>query len=162
MAVRDIFPAEELTITYIDPLQSRRARLKALNRSWAFKCDCSLCTAPPEVAEASDARIDKIIELREELEDHSSASEATPGMAEQLIALLKQERLWTLLHGAYVTAAFEYNGIGDVRNAQMYARLALRSGSICRGPDIGNDSYGTMDALIKDPRRHSSYMFRMN
>jgi hypothetical protein len=99
--------------------------------------------------------------LQEELDDHSDDSEATPAMAERLISLLKQERLWTLMHDAYVAAAVEYNGVGDVRKAQMYAGLALRSGLICRGLDNDNDDYSQMEAVMSNPRSHRSWMFRV-
>ena len=161
VALRHIFPGEELTISYIDPLQRRRARLKALKRSWGFICDCSLCTATPEEQQASDGRIDKIVELQEDMDDHSGDSEADPAKAELLMSLIEKEKLWLRIHEAYVAAATEYSGIGDEQNARKYANLALGYGQICRGPNGGDDSYSQMEALRNDPRRHPSWRFRV-
>ena len=162
MAVRDIFPEEELTISYIDPLQKRKARIKALKRSWGFDCDCSLCSAHLHISQVSDARIDKILELQVELDDRSDASEATPAVAELLISLVEQENLWIRMHEAYYAAAVEYNGVGEERKTRMYAGLALRRGLVCRGPDNDENSYRVMEALRNDPQGHPSWMFRLH
>src|ERR1700712_5086528 len=93
-ALRTILPGEEITISYIDPAQKRKARLHALKESWGFPCGCSSCTATSPVSSASDDRIAQIGEIREEREDYALDSEASTSMAELLITLYKQERMW--------------------------------------------------------------------
>ena len=71
-ALRTILPGEEITISYIDPAQKRKARLHALKESWGFPCGCSSCSATSTVHSASDDRISQIEDIREELEDYAS------------------------------------------------------------------------------------------
>ena len=174
VASRAVFPGEELTISYIDPFQKRRARMKALKQSWGFWCDCSLCSASPELVKESDARIDRLLEIKEELEDHSAESEGNPGMAEVYVDLIKKEQVWLRMHEAYAVAAVEYNGVGDEKNAVRMSRKALGYGSLCRGPLHGGEekneefggveeeeSYEDMERLRRDPHGHPSRMFRL-
>src|ERR1700712_4822534 len=93
-ALRTILPGEEITISYIDPAQKRKKRLHALKESWGFPCGCSSCTATSAVASASDDRIAQIHELRGELEDYSTESRGSTQMAELLVSLYEQERMW--------------------------------------------------------------------
>jgi hypothetical protein len=159
-ALRTIMPGEELSISYIDPAQMRRERLNSLHLSWGFDCSCSHCTQPEPQADASDDRIEQILELREELEDYTSDSEATPGMAELAVSLYEQERLYGPISEAYTFAAIEYNGIGDVWTAQKYARLAIESGLLYGGP--ADKDVKQMENLLKDPKAHWSWMLRLN
>ena len=82
-------------------------------------------------------------------------------MAEKVISLLKEEQLPTLMHEAYIAAATEYSGVGDARNAQKYAALALTSGMVCRNHDNLNDEHRSMQALIDNPTNHTSWLFRL-
>jgi hypothetical protein len=151
-------PGEELTISYLDPAQTREERLKALKASWGFECSCSSCTQPPSQVSASDARVRHIAELSEDLEDYTKDSVATPAMAELLVSLYQQERLYGPISEPYTFAALEYNGIGDVWTAQKYARLAVEAGILYAGAwdkDVKN-----MKLLLRDPQAHWSYMLR--
>ena len=156
--MRTILPGEELSISYIDPAQTRAERLEALKKSWGFQCSCSLCTQPSPQAEASDARIEQIHELREELEDYSEGSEASTGMADLLVSLYEMENMDGPITEAYTLAAIEFNGVGDVWSASKYARLAVEAGLIYGGPR--DNDVKQMEKLLKNPKKHWSYMLR--
>jgi len=53
-ASRRIYAGEEITITYIDPLQTRLKRREAIKRSWGFDCSCSLCSAESDFIRESN------------------------------------------------------------------------------------------------------------
>jgi hypothetical protein len=45
LAARDIFPGEELSVSYVDiflPSKERKERI----RKWGFECMCALCQGP--------------------------------------------------------------------------------------------------------------------
>ncbi|TLD18290.1 hypothetical protein E2P81_ATG12085 [Venturia nashicola] len=159
-AIRTILPGEELTISYIDPAQIRSERQHQLHQSWGFQCSCSLCTQPKAHTDASDARIEHIASLREELEDYSPESEATTSMAELLVSLYEQERLYGPIAEAHALAAIEFNGVGEPSTAQKYARLAVETGLLYGGP--ADKDVKEMEKLLKDPWAHWSWMLRTN
>ncbi|KAH8673929.1 hypothetical protein BX600DRAFT_547574 [Xylariales sp. PMI_506] len=156
--VRPIAAGEEITISYINTYQTREERLARLDLSWHFSCSCSLCTLDDHQAAASDARLRQITEIRSQLSDWEPSSPATPAMAELLISLYEQERLWLTIYEAYAFAAIEYNGAGEPWLATKYARLAIKHGLAASGP--GDYDVNEMKALAKDPWAHWSWMTR--
>jgi hypothetical protein len=154
-AVRAIYPGEEITISYINPIQSREKRLKALKRSWGFDCRCSQCTAPAPIGAASDARLAQLEKVHHELSDTREAHETTPEMAEFLVSLYEQERLWGDMLEPYSFAALEYNGVGNAWMARKYARLAVEAGLLHRGRN--HVSVTAMEALLSAPEEHWSW-----
>lgn len=100
-AVRPIQPGEEITITYIDPTLAQARRARKLHRNWGFRCACASCTAPPAVVASSDDRLRQVARLRPEFGRIRRESRATPQMAELLVGLYEQERLWGMLYEAY-------------------------------------------------------------
>ena len=79
-------------------------------------------------------------------------------MAELLVSLYEQERMWGPIAEAYAFAALEYNGAGDPWTAQKFARLSVEAGLIYGGPH--DDDVGQMEQLLKDPWEHWSWMLR--
>ncbi|KAF9877283.1 hypothetical protein CkaCkLH20_04983 [Colletotrichum karsti] len=157
-AIRDIMPGEELTLSYIDPMQSRAARRERLHSTWGFHCSCHHCMQSRLKTDASDARIEQIALLREEFNDYTPASRATPQMAELLISLYEQEHNWSLLSEAYTLAAIEYNGVGEPWLATKYARLAIEYGLTTLWE--GHGDVVEMTKLADDPWSHWSWMLR--
>ncbi|KAH8889275.1 SET domain-containing protein [Thozetella sp. PMI_491] len=157
-AVRDILAGEELTLSYINPIMSRRERLRQLKRSWGFKCGCHMCTQEAAQSSASDDRITQIRSLLPEFKSYKAGSRATPSMAELLISLYQQENLWGPMYEAYTYAALEYNGVGEPWTATKYARLAIDHGI----PAVGEDHSDVveMTKLAEDPWNHWSWMLR--
>ncbi|KAL5888553.1 SET domain-containing protein 5 [Pyricularia oryzae] len=157
-AVRQINIGEEISLSYLDPLQSQAARLARLSRTWGFPCGCSMCTQRDLIAEESDSRLEQIAELRKEFHDYTPSSRATPQMAELMVSLYQQERLDLMLYEAFTYAAIEYNGVGEPWLATKYARLAVEYGLASVGPK-DNDVI-EMDNLVLDPFKHWSWMLR--
>ena len=157
-AVRDISAGEELTLSYINPVMSRRDRIRRLKQTWGFDCACRLCTQDRPRTGASDSRINQIDALVKELRSYKPESQATPEMAELLISLYQQENLWGMMYEAYTYAALEYNGAGQPWTAIKYARLAIEHGI----PAIGenHDDVIAMETVAEDPSQHWSWMHR--
>jgi hypothetical protein len=107
---------------------------------------------------ASDARIAQILDLQQHFADYSKESVATPEMAETLISLYEQERLYSRMYEVYTYAAIEYNAVGKPWEAIKYARLAIQHGFIARGAK-DQDSYELYE-LAEDPWEHWSYLMR--
>lgn len=97
-------------------------------------------------------------ELTEELEDYTNESLATPEMADLLVSMYHQERLYGPIAEPYKFAAIEYNAVGDIWTAQKYARLAVEAGILYAGP--WDKDVKSMELLLKDPEAHWSYMLR--
>ncbi|KAJ4481274.1 hypothetical protein J3R30DRAFT_3287892 [Lentinula aciculospora] len=59
-AVRDIYPGEEITISYINPFLPRHVRRTQLQSKWNFLCHCMHCdvpwTFPGAIAQSDKAR----------------------------------------------------------------------------------------------------------
>ncbi|KAK4232036.1 hypothetical protein QBC38DRAFT_143525 [Podospora fimiseda] len=157
-AIRDIFPGEEITLSYINPVMKRKARVDKLQRIWGFQCGCRSCTQDKVRVEASDLRIRRIKELSNELQDWEPQSRANPAMAELMISLYEQEKLWGSLYEAYVFAAIEYNGVGDPWTATKYAGLAVEWGIPVVGPK--DEDMVEMAKLAEDPWGHWSWLKR--
>lgn len=157
-AVRDISPGEEVTVSYINPAQSQARREARLHRTWGFRCSCPACTGSEASRAASDERVRQAEELVGELKDYGVGSRATPEMAELVVSLYEQERLWGVLYEAYAYAAIEWNGVGEPWTATRYARLAVEYGIYSVGE--GDVDVGEMDALATDPWKHWSWMLR--
>lgn len=107
---------------------------------------------------ASDERIAQIASLRAELADYRASSRATPAMAELLVSLYEQERVWGTLAEGYTLAAIEWNGVGDAWAATRYARLAIEHGIASQWE--GHGDVVQMKMLAEDPWGHWSWMLR--
>ena len=169
-ASRRIHAGEEITITYIEPLQTLEKRLAATKRSWGFECTCSLCTQSAEKTRESDKRIRKIVQLIESLKKPEDGTESadikakaqslpSPAMAELLISLYEQERLYATIFDAYVLAARAYSSVADQYTALKYAYKAIEVGLINSGPR--DKDVHDMKALVKAPGRHWSWGVRL-
>lgn len=109
----------------------RNKKLKA----WGFDCSCERCDADAAEAEGSDDNVMEIQRLWKVLDDYSTASLATPTMAERLVSLYEQEGLESRLQEAYYRAAVEWLGVGEIGKASEYARLCVQYGTLFKGPD---------------------------
>ncbi|CAJ2513874.1 Uu.00g019930.m01.CDS01 [Anthostomella pinea] len=153
-AVRDIKPGEELTVSYIDPLQVRIARQERLRNTLGFSCGCSQCSLPKSEADASDARLLSIQEIESELSDFNSQA-ASPAMIERLMTLYEEERLVFNMAGAYTFAALNHNLSGRAEMAQKYARMAVEADILEEGPH--SSDVQSMQILASNPKGHWSF-----
>ncbi|KAK4240433.1 SET domain-containing protein 5 [Achaetomium macrosporum] len=158
IAVRDILPGEELTISYIYPQVPKSERQSRL-REWGFVCTCSQCTLPPSESSASDNRIRQIKQLEEEIEAIMARGPGgeglRPEMGGKLVELYLQERLHAYLGPTYTRAALIYSMFGNEQRAREYAREAV--GALEREVGPHARDLESMRRLAEDPRGHWSW-----
>jgi hypothetical protein len=159
-ALRTIVPGEEITISYIDSEKVRAHRMRRLEHNWGFKCDCSACTAHPSLTAESDARLLQIEELIEKLNDWTDASTATPEMAEAVVSMYDQERLWAYQATGYKHAAEAYSSFGNKFMAIKYARLSAEFSILDKG--FSDSDVKEMKKMAKDPAMTWSWKKRVD
>ncbi|KAK4119155.1 SET domain-containing protein [Parathielavia appendiculata] len=121
-SARDIEPEEEITITYTGAGLTSKERHKSLENVWGFKCQCSLCTAPPVVLKASDTRREEIRRLQDkvvELAQQGRFSKAIEA-AERLFTLVDEEGLTEQMGDMYEVPARLYYHVGNLEKALEY------------------------------------------
>ncbi|CAG8961367.1 hypothetical protein HYFRA_00013828 [Hymenoscyphus fraxineus] len=153
-AARTINAGEEVTITYIDPLQSREDRQKAITYSWGFQCTCSHCLQPSAYSEASDGRILAINSLVKLLLGETklkgnttpSAGEKTK-IAELLVDLYEQERLVSHIVDAWMWAAQTHKEAGNSWESLRWTYRSEEGSLIHEGPR--NEAATRMGNLVQ-------------
>lgn len=161
-AARDIAADEEITISYINPVQSYKDRQEYAENVLGFKCDCSQCQAISKFRDLSDDRINEILLLESYLESRSIAPAEPTAMAELLVSLYKQEGLDTFICKAYAIAAREWNGAGYEYQARERAYESVKAGLIA-GSGTGLDDYvNEMEDLLDGARKHWSWRYRLH
>lgn len=156
--IREVKPGEELTISYLDPLGQRAARMKRAKAAWGFECACSQCAASEAAAAASDARLSEIDALEKTLSDFSA--KVTLDMVDRYLGLFRTERLEAKMFGAYTTAALNCNLLGEEAMARDYALKAVEAGMLEDGP--GAADVTAMRELAADPRKHFTWRRRLS
>ncbi|KAK0624985.1 RmlC-like cupin domain-containing protein [Bombardia bombarda] len=124
---RDIEPGEEITITYSDAGLLHAERQERLQSVWGFKCTCSLCTAPPEVRNASDTRRLEIRNLQEEVLNLAQKGDF-PGAVttvERLFEVIEEEGLTEQMGDLYEIPARLYYHVGKLEKAREFTKLAM-------------------------------------
>lgn len=145
-ASRRIYAGEEITITYIDPLQTRLKRREAIKRSWGFDCSCSLCSAANDFIRESNRRVTETIKFtnilnevvsRNETERKAARSYVPDAleMVDLFVSLYGQERLHASIADGYRLAALASAILGNERRAVNWAMKAVATGLIHDGPD---------------------------
>ncbi|KAK2591723.1 hypothetical protein QQS21_010577 [Conoideocrella luteorostrata] len=157
-AITDIPPGTELSITYIDPTMHRKKRVRKLLRNWGFQCSCSQCSASAHLSQASDRRLSQIVDLSERLED-GGWENASPEMAEALVSLYEQERLYASGSESYTYAALTYCAEGKLGPTIKYAHLAVEYGILDNGfHDVDVED---MRELADAPEKQDCWMQKM-
>ncbi|KAK0670962.1 hypothetical protein QBC41DRAFT_354526 [Cercophora samala] len=156
VAVRDIHPGEELTISYIYGIARRSTRQKEL-QDWGFECTCSQCTLNSLEIDASDARVKEIKRLEEEIEDKMSrrGEEIKPEMGGKLVDMYLEEKLFAYLAPTYVRAALIYSMFGNEAKAKEYAEEAV--GALTREYGTHAKDIESMRELAADVKGHWSW-----
>ncbi|KAK3494901.1 uncharacterized protein B0T23DRAFT_377733 [Neurospora hispaniola] len=180
-AVKDILPGEEITISYISPLRSRKARQKLLSTAWGFECSCELCSRSGGRVEEADRRVRLIRKVRRLLKDEqeggSNAGRGEEGegwkmgsreqgegegdrtkAAELLVSLYEMEGLWGMVHEAYALAAREYSKAGETWMVMKWAALAVEFGTMVLGE--GDEALREMKGLARNPWGHGAWSSR--
>ena len=156
-AMTTIPAGEEITVTYIDPVQTHAERHAYLARSWGFACACSHCQLAPYLRNASDERVEDILDLEAVFDGDVDAREADPAMAEALVALYEQERLWATKAGAHMKAALEHAAVGNEHDALRHARLGVELGLLYSGP--WDDDVDEMKSMLEGIKEHPSWRY---
>lgn len=157
-AARDIVAGEELTLSYLNPLETHAVRQAHIRGAWGFTCTCAQCAASPAAIAASDARLWELDAVEAVLGDVQSP-EASVDLVRRLLALYEAERLDVKMHGAYVLAALNYNLLGHADKAREYAERAVAAGIVEFGPEA--DDVQAMRALAADPKGHFTWRKRV-
>ncbi|KAF4830858.1 SET domain-containing protein 5 [Colletotrichum tropicale] len=161
-AARDIAAYEEITISYINPIQSRKDRQQYAKNILGFECACSQCQAASKFSDLSDDRINEILLLESYLESRHIAPAEPTAMAELLVSLYKQEGLDSFICKAYAIAAREWNGAGYEYQAREMAYESVKAGLIA-GSGTGLDDYvNEMEELLDGARKHWSWRYRLH
>ncbi|KAI0446911.1 SET domain-containing protein [Xylaria telfairii] len=129
-AMRRISEGQELTDTYIRPLQPRVNRQHQLLK-WGFSCTCTLCKATDDEVAESDSRIAVITQLIQDLTEKREKFDA----GSRLVDLVQQERLDAYLGLAYTRAALSYARFGDKERTISYAKYAVEAITVESGAD---------------------------
>ncbi|KAI1806354.1 SET domain-containing protein [Daldinia bambusicola] len=147
VALKDIDPGEEITITYVPLGNTKDERREALQK-WGFECTCSLCTASKTEVAASDYRRAKIKALRREV---MKAVEAWDGskavkLTHEILELMKSEDLAPLYSSQYEIMARLYWKAKDKKTATKYAQMSI---DVLVDQGYLEDSPSSLPALLK-------------
>ncbi|KAH8758632.1 putative N-lysine methyltransferase SMYD2 [Hyaloscypha sp. PMI_1271] len=157
-ASRAISPGEEITITYINILQTHSERQFHLKKVWGFDCTCSLCSSNPGEISTSDSRVREILQMQTHLADWNPNSLGTPRMARQLLALYEAEEVHAAMGKGHMLAALAYNAVGDTYKAKKHAKSAIEAGMVSSGEEDAD--LRDMTTLKENPEGHWSFMAR--
>ncbi|KAK3335902.1 hypothetical protein B0T19DRAFT_22795 [Cercophora scortea] len=159
VAVRDILPGEELTISYIFGMIPRHERHERLI-DWGFTCTCPHCTMSPADLAASDARLEEIKRLEDDLETKlGSGRTVAPEAGGDIVKLYLDEKLYSYLGPAYTRAALVYSMFGNMDKAKEYAAEAAEALVRETGPQSKDAE--AMRKLVDDPTKHWSWQVQL-
>lgn len=160
MAVRDIAPGEELSVSYIDLLLPRAQRQERLH-DWGFECSCALCRLDDAASAAADKRIDDILELRARL-DAKDAPGVTANTGIELAILYEDEHLDTYVgQQAYTRAALNCALFAEEACAVAFAHKAMAALVVEVGEDSGAGDLESMWRLAANPQAHWAWGLRL-
>ncbi|KAK4167209.1 SET domain-containing protein 5 [Cladorrhinum sp. PSN259] len=162
IAVRDINPGEELTVSYIYGRNVRAERQKQLSSIWGFDCTCTQCSLPDLESMASDARVREIRKLEKEIEDKMATNngrDVRPEMGGRLIQLYLDERLEAYMAPTYTRAALMYSMFGNEEKALEYAKEAVAALEREYGEQAGD--VVSMRELLADVKGHWSWSIKV-
>ena len=94
-ACQSIVAGEEISISYVEPGLTRRARQTLLREKFGFECACALCSLRGDALTQSDARQQRISEI-DAITDDDGSGQAHPQMVslvEEKLSLLVAEGL---------------------------------------------------------------------
>ncbi|KAK5651503.1 hypothetical protein OQA88_11957 [Cercophora sp. LCS_1] len=154
VAIRDIHPGEELTISYIDGHLPRKDRQKRL-QDWGFTCTCAHCSMSAEQVAESDRRMERIYEIEEDLERMVSTGNIDPTRGDELVKLYEEERFETYIGQALTRAALLHSLVGNETMAVRYANMAWEA--MAREYGEWHKDTQAMKLLAEEPTRHWSF-----
>ncbi|KAL1839098.1 hypothetical protein VTJ49DRAFT_1866 [Mycothermus thermophilus] len=134
VAIRDIEPGQEITISYI-PLGMPTIHRKQALGNWGFNCTCDLCTAPPETREISDERRERLVEIYYAMQDETTNYDTLVELSRELVQLARDERLLARAPEYYQSLMRIFYSFGDQETAWKYGRMSLKLAEILSDPE---------------------------
>lgn len=106
--------------------QTHEKRQKALQR-WNFTCTCTLCSQPPSTRSISDLRRERIEAINSQLPSlwREGRHQAAIYVGEEILQLMKEEGLTSLLPDVYVALTRLNLAVGEKKTAVGWANEAL-------------------------------------
>lgn len=152
---RETPKGEEITIAYTSPLDDMVTRQERLVDGFHFECRCRRCANGVR----SNAVLARIKDMQGQLNDWSSASSATPEMAEELVRVYVEEGLEGFLDVPYGFAALACNAVGRAEDARIWASKAIHAVLLKDGK--GSDALRIWESLLSDTEGHWSWRRRL-
>jgi hypothetical protein len=134
-------------------------RQQSTQLSWGFACKCSACRQPADHVSISDKRLELIRKIKDTLNDWTEGLPDRAKMAEVMVELYKQERLFVQISTGYESAAYAYSVLGDEYRTMKYASKAVEALTIM----YGADHELTMDLyeMMLDPKAHRTWLYKI-
>ncbi|KAK4204593.1 hypothetical protein QBC40DRAFT_336781 [Triangularia verruculosa] len=151
-ASRDIEPGEEISITYTTAGLPSKERKQALENVWGFKCQCSLCTASPEVIKKSDDNRAKIKAYQASIPKLAEEGNFDGALkqAEHMFELVEEEGLADQMSDMYEYPARLYYQVGNLDKALEYTLKVKREIDGFGVPGkFGQEKLQAMDGIIR-------------
>ncbi|KAK4172096.1 hypothetical protein QBC36DRAFT_197819 [Triangularia setosa] len=155
--VRDVKPGEELTISYLDQLDTTENRKLRAFHAWGFDCSCAVCSGTSKQIKKSDKNLQEIKKIEEKLSGFTDRVDKK--LLERLVKLYKEEKLESKIAGGLTLVALNYNMLGDAKHAARYAKMAEEA--VLREFGQGNGDVKAMRELARDPKGHFTWRGRV-
>ncbi|KAK0742068.1 hypothetical protein B0T21DRAFT_283377 [Apiosordaria backusii] len=155
--VRDVKPGEELTISYLDQLDTTENRKLRAFHAWGFDCSCAVCSGTAKHIKKSDKNLEEIKKIEGKLSGFTDRVDKK--LLERLVKLYKEERLESKIAGGLTLVALNYNMLGDAKNAVKYAKMAEEA--VLREFGGENGDVVAMRELAGDPKGHFTWRGRV-
>jgi len=157
-AIRAVEKGQELLTTYTDTKRSRRDRRAFLSESYGFKCTCAVCALPRALSAASDARLERLSQLKARFSTWGtgtiSGGEAGD-LAREMWAVGEEEGYFSERGQLAADATHVAAAHSDEESTRLWAQLAIK----WYGIELGSDSeqVASMEAVLNAPRGHPAW-----
>lgn len=156
VALKDITPGEEITISYGFETRARKRRTRSIEANLNFSCLCPLCQGTSDEIEASNDRLSEIKALKSVLPTDPADSPQLLGLLPNLIKALDEEDLHTETPMYEEILAYTWSSFGIEDRARYWAGRAHKHWGVL----LGKDSWESKRCgeLERDVRGHKTWM----
>ncbi|KAI1114823.1 SET domain-containing protein [Nemania sp. NC0429] len=157
-AIRDIAVGEEITITYLGSLRSRKTRQENLQAKFGFRCLCALCSLPEEQSKQVDDRLEQIYYLDQVIGFQGLAGISAKPL--KMLRLIDRQVCLYNEHGpndvglprAFLDASQVLLAHDDLARARVFIQRAISEWESTQGADSA--SVLEYRHLLDDPSKH--------
>ncbi|KAG6293350.1 hypothetical protein E4U09_003029 [Claviceps aff. purpurea] len=160
-AIRDIDAGEEITLSYVDYLQSRERRKRTLKDYYDFTCSCGLCSLPDKQSRQHYRKLEQIVRLHQPYLQCGEKDFAKSPL-KVLGYLHSRARLYTEIGREDVDLAKIYqdcwwiaNLHGDSARARVFSQRAVSLWKTLVGADHESTRWFVNE--VQDPADHQLY-----